>query len=942
MQVPKIIDVTRSFIPVDPNAYPETLHGTDNEDAPEHRFPVIPYMGYNFLPTSYGQRSFFGTNAKILIDSLNPNKPQFVFIFQTTTYKNIIIALCDTGIWAKDITTGAWTHLITLIAIADGTYYEWFFATVKNKLYCFRSNGNAFYKIETDTDEDLDISVISMVPSFITLSAQLGMFRLGNRIAFWDAENAVAIPNPDDFTDFTPSIITGANITTFSSIVGKISSVRTHGKNAICYATKSITFLEVTATETFFVKAQTILGKAGVAYAKQSVASVPDTIHFCLTDSGIYKIQNGTPEVIVPEVYDFFKGYTLAPVYLELLSGRFLCFEVLDPDLINGKTQFSIAVIPGASVTFPGSMPTSLEDLVELAPEDINICDATSLATENFFIEQQDDGNTAVPPSTRTGGLPQPMYTAYLSLANGPVQPIVWGTSPCGSSPFTPSPTGNGGKLSTWSTDDSNKTTKAGTDVWLDGKWTIQRFVQYQSAVWKAQEKAMESFIAELVDRSETESLTAASSTCTPATTHTECTIGRYPLTFSDYQFGFNKCSFWLTRYALSAVDVINTITTTITCSGIQETLSLWRVSGHDWGPISTTGYIYSSAAAAAAAAQASYESIWGPTSRGPYILGSPTLSPGGNAIVHLMTATVGGGTIPGSINRAVLTSFYNKTTTRLSKNAAIPVEDFGIVPESGYCLLTHWKYVDVNGNEQTAVASTCIATEDKYPGSAVDSGHRQVPNDAGRDNLLNPTTGTFCSVPYESSPYEPVIWEDQTVNFPKSSFLLQNGSLAPIYPTKYGAFVYDLHLKKWGKYKLEYKCLLDYSPVNTAQGVPVNFDFFGILAGVHKSDGFLYIFDDNPSNSLITWGKIGYYRGGITSAQEVRFDFASVSAGEVIVDISLDGKNVASDLTSITNFNGVTVIAYPPYDGKWFNVSLSGKWDVSFMEFIGFKKGRR
>jgi len=94
-----------------------------------------------------------------------------------------------------------------------------------------------------------------------------------------------------------------------------------------------------------------------------------------------------------------------------------------------------------------------------------------------------------------------------------------------------------------------------------------------------------------------------------------------------------------------------------------SETFSLWRVTQHDWGPISTTDYIYGAdgdppevgAGAAAAAAQASYESVWGPGSRGPYLLDMPptATSPLGEAIGYDVMATTGGKTC--SVDRLYL-----------------------------------------------------------------------------------------------------------------------------------------------------------------------------------------------------------------------------------------------------------------------------------------------
>src|SRR5437764_1133039 len=99
-QLAKIIDITKTFVPVDPNAFPETLLGTAREDTPTQAAPVVAYEGYNFMPTAYGYRSYFGINQKVNIDALT-SRVDHVFIIQTLTFENILVALCEDGIWTK-------------------------------------------------------------------------------------------------------------------------------------------------------------------------------------------------------------------------------------------------------------------------------------------------------------------------------------------------------------------------------------------------------------------------------------------------------------------------------------------------------------------------------------------------------------------------------------------------------------------------------------------------------------------------------------------------------------------------------------------------------------------------------------------------------------------------------------------------------------------------
>src|ERR1044071_2373322 len=115
------------------------------------------------------------------------------------------------------------------------------------------------------------------------------------------------------------------------------------------------------------------------------------------------------------------------------------------------------------------------------------------------------------------------------------------------------------------------------------------------------------------------------------------------------------------------------------------------------------------------------------------------------------------------------------------------------------------------------------------------------------------------------------------------------------------------------------------------------------MLAGVLKEDGFIYLFDNAPTDSYLTWGKIGYYRRGVSDIQEITFNFAAVSNGSVKIDLSLDGKTIIDEAAFESSFDDARqVTVYPPYSGKWFNVTIKGKFDVSDLLTVGMPKGRR
>lgn len=182
-----------------------------------------------------------------------------------------------------------------------------------------------------------------------------------------------------------------------------------------------------------------------------------------------------------------------------------------------------------------------------------------------------------------------------------------------------------------------------------------------------------------------------------------------------------------------------------------------------------------------------------------------------------------------------------------------------------------------------------------------------------------------------------------QSITFPAASFLLQDGALEPIYPDFYGAFVYDLHYKKWGKAKHDYRRMFEMYPINSQSGKIVPYEVFGSDTAIIDSIGDIYLHDKFPNDSKISWGKIGYFRKGFTDAEEVKLQLADVGTGILSLDGSLDGKNLSPFMSLALGFeNATTVILYSGLSARWYNVTVSGIFDISGLEFRGHKRGDR
>lgn len=148
VQKTQLIDVRKTYLPGDPNSLMENLISTRQEDGEEETVPVTCFEGYNFIPTSYGYKSFFGTNGKIDISALT-SRVQFVLIYQDSTYKNWLVALAEDGIWIgnPNIADAEWVHAITL-AFDPNVYKEWTYCVIENILYMYPQGENYVYTID--------------------------------------------------------------------------------------------------------------------------------------------------------------------------------------------------------------------------------------------------------------------------------------------------------------------------------------------------------------------------------------------------------------------------------------------------------------------------------------------------------------------------------------------------------------------------------------------------------------------------------------------------------------------------------------------------------------------------------------------------------------------------------------------------------------------------
>lgn len=189
---------------------------------------------------------------------------------------------------------------------------------------------------------------------------------------------------------------------------------------------------------------------------------------------------------------------------------------------------------------------------------------------------------------------------------------------------------------------------------------------------------------------------------------------------------------------------------------------------------------------------------------------------------------------------------------------------------------------------------------------------------------------------------YHPAVTMDFTT--PGASFTVQTGSAEPGYILLKGAYVYDLLLKKWGKLKADYNLIAHFDSVNAFSSPQFDYTDIGMTAGLFvSSTGLISILDDEPTDSFLRYGKIGYYRLGYTNVFELHVSFRRFGDCTFLIEASTDGASLDPSLSHTETFaNVMQALIHPDISARWFTVKVSGNYDLTGMEFRGKIASRR
>lgn len=825
----RIIDITQSFLPIDPQSLDDNLGQTQKEDYPKKTDPVIAFEGINFLPTGQGYKSYFGATPFDIPECPAGVTVDKVLIVENTSYKNFFVVLADTGVYTNGGTSAeAWVQVVTLDAPAPGTHKIWTTVVSGNALYMYRQADPSYAVLENTFDGVTPLTLV--VPTFLNMAGQIGIYKAGGRLGFWDSDNSTAWSSIDDFQEFTPDLETLAGSVVFSEIRGKITMITPFGDGFIIYSTASIVAIYRDTAATFQWTPKVLMNGNGVAYPEQVCFSSPDTTQFAYTSIGLHKIEaNGSIEVIATPVTDLLKE-SLNPITIKLLENRYLVLQLAESKFVEGTVllysrsyeyEGSISVVTDIP-TIPDIQNYPFEDLFQIAyayPNDtMAYLYGTGRNNDHQFL-----GATDVAAAILANpSLPEPIADAF----------------------YTP----------LWEYEIATR----GPSV-VEANGDIH-FSTYKSAA--------------------------------------QCEAGNYT---QDINPPFGP------SFAGNQLSYNAHITTERVPVEGADSLRSFLLAGVG---------AYKEAVAQNLLALEAYA-----TNIDYY---DPT------GVAHAINS-------PGSIGTILL--MYTKSFLLNEDMLGGPLEGAGwtvtayftdegrdLMNTAGLTklILVGWRYTGVDGsvNAISVVESN---------GAAVDwSGTLEY--DTYESQILLQDTDTINPYPWTPDPLDTL----------PITIVLQDGSQGPIYPDYLGFLVYDLHLKKWGKCKATYTQLVDLSPINTNQGAIVTTQRVGINAGIYAA-GIISRFNDSPEESYITYGKIGMYRKGGTMIEEVNIDFRTPSTGTIMVSTSLDGRNleynyeISGSFTSATWYNlGVSA------NGKWHCIQISGKYDITHLDYVGLTSGRR
>lgn len=1016
-QKAQIVDITKSYLPCDPNYFVQNLINTDREDGEEKSLPVVPYSGYNFLPTSYGYRSYFGLTSQVDIASL-ASRVQFIIAYQLPNYQTRLIALAEDGIWWANpsVSAAVWTQAVTL-TFDPAILKEWTYCIIENILYMYSQGGALVYK--TNITVGVELEILSFAPSFLNMEGQMGIFKAGLRLGFFDSANSIGWSSNVDLTDFTPSLENLAGNTIFGDLVGRIVTVKSHGDGFVIYATKSVIAVGFSSISNILWESRKVLDNTGIIHSRAVCFGQDDNEHFFYSTNGIYRLGSFTAitskfelQPILAELYDYIRE-SRDPIYLEIINSRFLFFHIVNPAYIYSDLSFIYEEVSPYQLMIGGNpwdlTPLPVEYIsgnvaAQAIKQFMMLVGGITKFFNVYLVIPQDDVDSPLNVVAHTGPFPraaaslgftiQDLIDSYIEDATVPDELIP--TSFSFSETITP---------------EVGMRPAFPVSVVAASTTDVIELLHKQTQDWFLQTKHQLN-AAELIDGVSKTLAVVPSTTIEGYTTNLSPTLPEVPAPLvedtvvGDYITGEGnielqkfshetRIRFGLRKYYQRKFTVTRRKTTDYT----WRSVSAENVSGYEfrddfenlsntnpgtWTPsvIDLTN-LYANTDSSAGYQTRLTDLInqqildQAPATVSP---GEPTtyskssasanLNNGGDYTITYVNnanpdSTTNYTSVHGSsIQGVTRTPYYKDSQVTYTYIVSYALEDMGnvtveavesmvanlqLVPGSSPPEYTLSDEVSISFAPEEVITFTGVPAWDGFDIFKFLNSLAYLPfrMDGSFGDIANYTTAVpgynpATDMPVDSGSY--VVYGDSfLIEYPGANVLMQTGAPAILYPTFAGSYVFDLQLKKFGKHKNYFTVLSSMDAVNQTTPKILSTKDFGMTAFLKVPTNEIRMFDAYPTDSILTYGKLGFYRLGMTNLLEVKALMRSIGAGSLKIDSSLDGRYLDfSRIYEITFGTSLIIEALPDISAKWFNVSFKGIYDIAGLEIRGVIAGRR
>lgn len=330
---PAIIYEMRNVMPSE-LGYSSAFAGTSvrlyGESTWEPHNPYCPGYIYKFR--------YFADPTPVmeLANLIKDSRVQKVLPVQAGTGDTVYLILTEEGIYGLNPTSGDSTQyphldgsdtdfakykrLVSMPAEDPQFFNLWTSAYVNNRLFLYRQgypkvlvvgDGTLYsdmenWDVEIKTEfasEDFSLMVVSAVPTFLNMEGQIGIFQAGNRLGFWDSDNALSWGSSFNPVDFKPDVISLAGITKFSEVVGDIIQVVPTIGGFNIYATSSIVNVRQIAGSQEVFGAKALIKNDGINYYFQVASAGNPNTHFAWTRTGLYVVTPDSAQAILQEEY---------------------------------------------------------------------------------------------------------------------------------------------------------------------------------------------------------------------------------------------------------------------------------------------------------------------------------------------------------------------------------------------------------------------------------------------------------------------------------------------------------------------------------------------------------------------------------------------------------------------------------------------------------------